>query len=58
MMADFIANMIEKARRGGVAAGQAKYYAYFHPVTWRQYKDAVDQKLIQRGCGDCICEID
>ena len=57
-MAEFITNMIVKARRSGVTAGQAKYYAYFHPTTWRQYKEEVDLKLTLRGYADCIVEID
>jgi len=59
-MVEFIKNMIIKARKGGVEAGQAKYHFYFDPPTWRQYKDEVDIRLTKNvpSYADCICEIE
>jgi len=55
---DFIVNQIKKAARISKESGQAKYYQYFHPQTWRQYKEATDLKLRTQGYGYCIVEVD
>lgn len=55
----FIADMIKKAKdEGGLAAGQAKYYAYFgfKPTLYAKVKDATDEILISYNCEDCIVE--
>lgn len=54
-MREFIAEMIKDARKEGLAAGQAKYRAYFvNTKLWAKYKADVDAILTIDGCADCI----
>ena len=55
---DFIVNQIKKARRISLEAAQTKYYQYFHPLKWREYKEETDKKLIRQGYGDCIIDVE
>ena len=54
---DFIVNQIKKAARVSIENGQAKYYQYFHPQTWKQYKEATDLKLTIQGYKECIVDV-
>lgn len=55
MMVVFIAGKIEEAREISLAAGQAKYRAYFiNTKLWKKYKADVDAILTVDGFADCI----
>lgn len=54
-MSSFIANQIIKARKLGLAEGQAKYRAYFvNTHLYLSQKPDVDTILDTDGYGDCI----
>ena len=54
-MREFITEMIKDARKESLAAGQAKYRAYFiNTKLWTKYKADVDAILTIDGCADCI----
>lgn len=54
-MAKCIADKIIEEARVGVERGQAKYRQYFIKYTWyKDYKTAVDNRLIAAGYGACI----
>ena len=52
----FIAKQIMKAKdKNGVAAGQAKYRAYFVKISlYEEYRKETDAILIGEGYEDCI----
>lgn len=60
-MREFIAEKIKEAAQivdgkpTNIAAGQAKYRAYFiNTKLWAKYKEDVDAILTVDGCADCI----
>jgi len=54
-MVAFIAMAIEKARKTGLEAGQAKYRAYFiSTARYAEFKADVDEILTIDGYADCI----
>ena len=54
-MARYIASKIMQDRQTSLAAGQAKYRAYFvtHSL-YKNYKESVDAILTANNCADCI----